>query len=194
MIIRDYDSYQYLFEAPTRLEELYSGQEVVAWQGRIERQLIKHIEEYEAARNPGYADKLRSYLQIWRQHQLTGSLNIETIDALSAATEVLGVDPWKLQTYFSNLRDNLRRLKASVEELPLDVQSSGGDEGMGPPMGGGGGMGGEPPPAPGEGAAEEPPGEENQGKEPGNPPQIPGEAPPGAPRVPNPGEEEQPPA
>ena len=185
MTLHDYESFAYVFGHPVQLSEAYSGQAVVSWQGRIERQLIKHIEEYEAARNPGYADKLRAFLQMWRQHQLTGSLNVETIDALSSATEVLGVDPWKLQTYFSNLRDQLRKLKASVEELPMDVQS----QAEMPPQSGGGGMGG---------MGGEPPAPEGMGPEgTGGPeeevPGVPGEAPPeGAPK-PNPEEEEQPP-
>jgi hypothetical protein len=162
MNIPDYESFAYFFEAPPRLDEMYSGQEVVAWQGRIERQLIKHIEEYEAARNPGYADKLRAFLQTWRQHQLTGSLNVETIDALLASCEVLGVDPWKLQTYFSNLRDNLRQLKASVEQLPVDAYSAARGSGAPPfaePPPPSGGAPAEEQPAGGEAPAEETPAE-----------------------------------
>ena len=159
MNIYDYESWGMLGCKPQLLGEYYSGQETVDWQGRIERQLIKHIEEYEAAHNTGYADKLRAFMQMWRQHPLTGSLNVETIDALSSATEVLAVDPWKLQNYFSNLRDNLRKLTASVEELPMDIQSRDMEQGMGPPGGGGGGGGGEmggPEGGPKEGEPEEP--------------------------------------
>lgn len=100
------------------LLEVYSGQAVVAWQGRIERQLLKSIGEYEAAKNSAYVDKLREYLKVWRDNTLSGSINVEVVHALLTATEMLSVDGWKLQNYFSNLRDELRRLQASVEELP----------------------------------------------------------------------------
>lgn len=157
-MIRDYESFQFVSRRAPTLLEYYSGQEVVSWQGRIERQLMDDIEEYEAARNPGYADKLRAFLQAWRQHYIGGSINVETIDALLTATEVLAVDPWKMQNYFSNLRDQLRKLKASVEELPIDAFSAaheGPAEPMGPPPtepeeppGPPGGAGGGPPPGP----------------------------------------------
>jgi hypothetical protein len=132
-MIHDYESFAFVSDRQPALFEMYSGQEIVGWQGRIERQLVELADQYEEARNPGYADKIRVFLQTWRKHQLTGSLNVEVIDALLAATEVPAVDPWKLQNYFSNLRDQLRRLKASVEELPLDAYGAARNTGA-PPM------------------------------------------------------------
>lgn len=137
--MRDHNMWEWAGWKAPPVCEAYQGQEIVAWHGRIERQLMDDIEEYEAARNPGYADKLRAFLQSWRQHQITGSINVETLDALLTAAEVLAVDPWKMQNYFSNLRDQLRKLKASVEELPVDAFSAA-RESPAPPMG--------PPPGP----------------------------------------------
>jgi len=133
--MRDYESYVYGGDRrPVLLGEMYSGQDIVAWHGRIERQLMDNIEEYEAAKNPGYSDKLRAFLvDVWRLHPITGSINVETLDALLTAAGVLAVDPWKMQNYFSNLRDQLRKLKASVEELPLDAFSAAHDS-PAPPM------------------------------------------------------------
>jgi hypothetical protein len=161
-MIRDYESFEY-WPRGTKpvLLEVYSGQEIVGWHGRIERQIMDDIEEYEAARNPGYADKLRAFLQIWRQHPLTGSINVETVDSLLSATEFAAVDPWKMQKYFSNLRDQLRMLKASVEELPVDAFSAA-HSGPTPPMG-------PPPGAP----PEEPAPAEEKPEAPGAPPEEP---------------------
>lgn len=109
--------YQALPTAPAVLEA-YSGAEIVQWHGNIERQIMKMISTYEAARNEAYTTKLQQFLRIWRDYQLTGSLNRETLQALSTATDILAVDNWHLQNYFSNLRDRLRTLIASEEELP----------------------------------------------------------------------------
>ncbi len=102
-----------------RVTEAYKGTAIVGWQGRIERQLQDFVSENTEARNYEYADKLRAFLELWRQNSLNGSLNVETIETLLAATQVSAVDTWRYQGYFSNLRDQLRKLKASVEELPL---------------------------------------------------------------------------
>ncbi len=102
------------------LLEFYRGVDIVSWQGKIERQLQKYVDEAVESRNHVYADKLREFLKTWRAHQLTGSINVETINALETATAQVAVDPWKYQDYFGNLRDQLRRLKASVEELPMN--------------------------------------------------------------------------
>lgn len=102
------------------LMEAYRGVDVVAWQGRIERQIEMYVDENQESRNYVYADKLREFLKTWRANTFTGSINVETIDVLEAATAQLAVDNWRYQSYFSNLRDQLRKLKASVEELPFD--------------------------------------------------------------------------
>jgi len=101
------------------LLETFSGTSIVAWQGKIERQLVNLINEYDEANNPGYVTKLQTYLKLWRDNPLTGSINVETLRTLLAPTEVLAVDSWKLQNYFSQLRDAIKVVQASVEELPM---------------------------------------------------------------------------
>jgi hypothetical protein len=100
------------------IKEAYKGQDIVQWQGRIERQLTGFIADAERDSNFGYGDKLREFLRVWRDNAYTGSINIETTEVLLAATDMLAVDTWRLASYFGSLRDQLRRLKASTEELP----------------------------------------------------------------------------
>jgi hypothetical protein len=100
------------------LIEAYTGQSVVAWQGKIERQIEEYITENDEARNHPYANKLREFLRTWRAYPLTGSINVEDVEKLMIASEQLAVDPWRYQNYFSHLRDQLRKLKASGEQLP----------------------------------------------------------------------------
>jgi hypothetical protein len=106
------------FALGQRVTEAYRGADIVAWQGKIERQLQDFAEESDEARNHDYAAKLRQFLKVWRDNTLTGSINIETVQALGAATAVPAVDDWRFRNYFSELRDQLRRLQASTEELP----------------------------------------------------------------------------
>lgn len=101
------------------LLEAFRGTAIVGWQGKIERQLDDFAAEAVEARNNVYADKIRAYLALWRANPLNGSINVETIETLLAASEVPAVDDWRFSDYFSNLRDQLRKLKASVEELPM---------------------------------------------------------------------------
>lgn len=101
------------------LLEAYSGTAVVQWHGNIERQVLDKIEQAEDNRNTVYADKLREFLKIWREHEITGSINIEDLQPLLSAAKVLSVDPWNLSNYFSNLRDQLRKLIAAAEALPM---------------------------------------------------------------------------
>jgi hypothetical protein len=118
--MRDYDSIAYLSESlrDNCLVEVYSGEGIVGWHGNIERQIDRMLTTYEAARNRPYVDKLSTYLKIWRGNPLSGSINIEDINILVSGAEVLAVDNWNLKDYFSNLRDQLNKLKASEEELP----------------------------------------------------------------------------
>lgn len=117
--------------------EAYEGTAIVQWYGNIERQLTRMLEENEAARNFVYADKLRTFLKTWRENEITGSLNRDSIEILKSATEQLAVDPWNHGNYFSNLRDQLRKLLASEEQLPR--VSGEPDEKMAGPGGGAGG-------------------------------------------------------
>lgn len=122
MAHRSFEDLAFRSYAPRKphLIEAFRGKDVVDWQGKIERQLIDSLKEEEDAKNHAYADKLRQFLQIWRAHPFTGSVNIESVQALTTPSDVLAVDDWKYQNYFSNLRDSLRELAASLEELPPD--------------------------------------------------------------------------
>lgn len=106
--------------APQRcaILEAYSGASIALWWGNIERQIKGFIEDNEGSRNFNYVSKFENFLRIWRQYPLSGSINRETIEPLIAATSTLAVDGWKPSQYFGSLRDQLRVLMASEEELP----------------------------------------------------------------------------
>jgi hypothetical protein len=151
----DYESFGVLnfnVQNPALLEA-YSGTAIVQWYGNIERQLGRLLDDAEKGRNWPYADKVREFLRIWRDNEITGSLNREQIDILKSASDVLAVDSWNLKNYFSNLRDQLRKLIASEEELPRDLDMNANN-----PMAGGGGGRGAPPMNPDFGPEEKPPG------------------------------------
>ena len=112
---------------PTLLEG-WRGSQVVEWYGSIERQLESLQREASAAENKDVEAKVYAYLKTWRENELTGSVNVETVNALLAGSSILAVDRWNLSNYFSQLRDQLRRLKSSLEELPVagfDAQAAG---------------------------------------------------------------------
>lgn len=155
------------------LSETYTGTSIVQWHGKIEGQLENMLADAEKGRNFPYADKLREFLRIWRANEITGSINRETLDALKSASEILAVDNWDLKTYFRSLRDNLRVLVASEEQLPRDVDMSQND-----PMAGGGAGG--PPMSPAFGPQEKPPGGGPPGGEGGEVPPGGEEGAPGA--------------
>lgn len=138
----DYESYGVLDfnREDAAILEAYSGTSIVQWYGNIERQLGRLLEDAEKGRNWPYADKIREFLRIWRDNEIDGSINRETLDILKSASDVLSVDSWNLKNYFSNLRDQLRKLIASEEELPRDLDMNAND-----PMKGGGGGRGAPP-------------------------------------------------
>lgn len=138
------------------LSEQYTGTSIVAWHGKIERQLVGLLADAEKSRNFVYSDKIREFLKTWRDHELTGSINVETIEALEAASRMLAVDTWNLASYFSSLGTQLKVLKASEEQLPRGADMDQNE----PFAGGGGGGGGAPPMAPAFGPEEEAPGEE----------------------------------
>ena len=96
------------------------------------------VDRYESARNYAYTAKLRAFLNQWRAYKISGSINRETLDPLESAADMLGVDNWKLNNFFSNLRDQLRRLIASEEQLPRDMQTKANAGGPAPGIGGGG--------------------------------------------------------
>lgn len=154
----DYESFGHLDfnQRDPILLEAYSGTSIVQWYGNIERQLGGLLDDAEKGRNWAYADKIREYMRIWRDNEITGSINRETLDILKSASDVLAVDAWNLKNYFSNLRDQLRKLIASEEELPRDLDMNAND----PMKGGGGGGRGAPPMNPSFGPQDEPPGGE----------------------------------
>ncbi len=119
-MIHSYEDMGVTFAAEDRppLLEAYSGEQIVAWWGNIERQLQRMIDKYEDSRNSAYVDKLRAYLQTWRENQISGSINRETLDPIESSANLLSVDSWKLNNYFGNLRDQIRKLIASEEQLP----------------------------------------------------------------------------
>lgn len=98
--------------------EAFRGVDVVRWHSQIERSLMDFIEKYEGARNTAYVDKLRKFLQQWREHRLDGSINRETVELLLQPAELLSVDNWNLDRFFMGVADGLRVLIASEEELP----------------------------------------------------------------------------
>ncbi len=153
------------------IAETYSGTDIVQWHGRIERQLLNLLDDAEKSRNYPYADKVREFLKIWRANEITGSINRETLETLKSATDVLAVDTWNLSSYFSGLRDSLRTLIASEEELPRGVDMNQNDPYAGMPRGGGGGL----PMAPAFGAEEEKPGALEEPPPPGAEGGVPGE-------------------
>jgi hypothetical protein len=168
-------------ELPVPVLEAYQGEKIVAWYGAIERQLEKMLKDAEAAQNWPYADKVRKYLELWRSNPITGSLNVETLEVLKSPLEVMAVDSWNLANYFGNLRDRLRQLIASEEELP---RMPTGEES--PLMGTRGGRGGAPPIAPTFGpeptaGGPKPPGEEEVPPGEAGPPGAAPEAPGGGP-------------
>ena len=137
------------------LIETYQGTAIVQWHGKIERQLVNMLADAEKGRNFTYADKVREFLKIWRSNEITGSINRETLETLKSAADMLSVDTWNLASYFSSLRDQLRVLVASEEELPRGVDMNQNDPFAG--MSGPGGGAGAPPMAPAFGPDEEPP-------------------------------------
>ncbi len=170
--------------------ESFRGTDIVSWHGNIERQINGFLADAEKSRNWPYADKLREFLKIWRENSISGSINRETLDTLKTPAEVLAVDNWTFNNYFSNLRDRIRMLIASEEELPRDMDM-GGEE----PLRGTSRGHGAPPLNPQFGPEEEPPGGAGAGGPEGTPGleggAEGGEAPPpgGAEGVPEPGEE-----
>lgn len=135
----DYESMGWMNSAQAKPEllETYAGTQVVLWHGRIERQLNNLLNDADKGRNWDYANKIREYLKIWRQNELTGSINRETLDTLKGAADILAVDSWNLASYFSNLRDQLRVLVASEEELPRGMDMNQNDPMSGPSGGSG---------------------------------------------------------
>ena len=153
----DYESMGYISMVAHQpyLCESFAGTAIVRWQGKIEGQLVTLLSDSEKGRNYPYADKLREFIKIWRANEITGSINRETLEILKSASDILAVDQWEMAAYFRSLRDQLKVLIASEEQLPRGMEEPGNE-----PMAGGhgGGGGGAPPMSPAFGAEDNPPG------------------------------------
>ena len=142
--VNDYESLGHLHEKQRFtgfLPEAFSGSSIVSWYGQIENQLQGKLDDQEASRNFENADRIRAFLNTWRENEITGAINVEQLGPLKAAAEQQASAKWPLRSYFSSLRNQLRKLIASEEELPRGVDTdqinpmSGGGLGRGaPPM------------------------------------------------------------
>jgi hypothetical protein len=154
----DYESMGYLDWSIRRAEplnEAFAGTAIVQWHGKIEGQLVNLLTDAEKGRNYTYADKIREFLKIWRANEITGSINRETLEVLKSAADILSVDQWDMAAYFRSLKDALKVLIASEEQLPRGMEEPGNE-----PMAGMGGGGGSPPMSPDFGPEEKPGGGE----------------------------------
>jgi hypothetical protein len=133
------------------LAETIGGSQIVSWYSMIEDFLQRKLDDQEAARNHENADRLRAFLNTWRDNELTGSVNIDDLKPLKAAAEQQAAVKSPLRPIFSSLLRNLRKLVADEEALPRGIDQNAVD-----PMSAGLGRGA-PPMSPDFGAEEEPP-------------------------------------
>jgi len=103
---------------PAELTEGWRGTDLVKWQSRLLTQMQDMIAKYTKLKNTEYVDKLSNVLKIWKDNPISGSVNVEDLKILQAATSQLASDDWKLQKYFRNIETNIRAIVASEEELP----------------------------------------------------------------------------
>lgn len=143
------------------LLEAFRGSDIVGWYSMIEDQLQRMLDDQEASRNFENADRIRSFLNTWRDNEITGSMNIDEIKPLKAAAEQQAAVKWPLRNYFSSLRGKLRKLEATEVELPRGIDTDQVD-----PMAGGLGAGA-PPMSPDFGPEEEAPADLGAEEEPG---------------------------
>jgi hypothetical protein len=148
-------------EVPPYLGEVLSGPQVVSWYSMIEDFLQRKLDDQEAARNHENADRLRAFLNTWRDNELTGSISIDSLKPLKAAAEQQAAVKSPLRPIFSSLLRNLRKLVADEEALPRGIDTDAVD-----PMSGGLGSGA-PPMSPDFGPEDEAPGDLGMGGEPG---------------------------
>ncbi len=133
------------------LLETISGPAIVSWYSMIEDFLQRKLDDQEAARNHENADRLRAFLNTWRENELTGSVNVDDLKPLKAAAEQQAAVKSPLRPIFSSLLRNLRKLVADEEALPRGIDQNAVD-----PMSAGLGRGA-PPMSPDFGPEEEPP-------------------------------------
>ena len=89
---QDYESWGRTDWTQVRVCEAYQGSEIVGWYGAIERQIQRMLDEAEKGRNYPAESKLRGFLNLWRDNEITGSINIEDLKPLEAATNMLSLD------------------------------------------------------------------------------------------------------
>jgi len=172
----DYESMgtlQNIEEARVPVLETLTGSQVVSWYSMVDDFLQRKLDDQEAARNTENADRLRAFLNTWRDNELTGSISVDQLLPLKAASEQAAAVKSALRPIFTSLLRNIRKLIADEEQLPRGVDPGA----VNPLAGGGGALGrGAPPMSPDFGPEEEMPNELG-GAEAG----LPGaEGPPGA--------------
>jgi hypothetical protein len=119
--LSDYESWGFASaqaDSAPALLEAFTGTSIVSWYDNIDRQLDAIVDKYQQRHMHSVADRVRTFLNTWRDNEITGSVNRENIEPLKAAAEQCASDDWKLKPYFQNLRGQLRTLEASLEELP----------------------------------------------------------------------------
>ncbi len=154
--LHDYESMgaiQNIEEAQVPVLETLSGSQVVSWASMIEDFLQRKLDDQEAARNYENADRLRAFLNTWRDNELTGSISVDQLRPLKAAAEQASAIKSALRPIFTSILRNLRKLIADEEELPRGIDQNAND-----PMAGGG-MGAAPPMSPDFGPDKEKPGD-----------------------------------
>jgi hypothetical protein len=156
---------QNIEEAQVPVLEVLTGSAVVSWYSMIEDFLQRKLDDQEAARNNENADRLRAFLNTWRDNELTGSISVDELRPLKAAAEQAAAVKSSLRPIFSSLLRNLRKLIADEEQLPRGVDTNAIN-----PMAGGLGRGA-PPMSPDFGPEEEKPGELEGGEEGMEPPE-----------------------
>jgi hypothetical protein len=144
---------------PELLSETLSGSQVSSWYSMIEDFLQRKLDDQEAARNFENADRLRAFLNTWRDNELTGSISVDQLRPLKAACEQASAVKSGLRPIFSSLLRNLRKLIADEEELPRGIDQNAND-----PMAGGG-LGSAPPMSPDFGPDKEKPDDLDLGAE-----------------------------
>lgn len=143
MSFQDYESLGYVDFGTARPEllEAYRGKDVTKWYYRIKQSLTNLLRDAEKAHNTVYATDIKTYLDIWKDYPLDGSIDVDTIEKLMSGAKPLSNRDWKLQSYFHSLEAELAQLLASEQELPRDVdmdQNSAAIPGGGGARGGGG--------------------------------------------------------
>lgn len=141
MSFQDYESLGYVDFGNARVEllEAYRGKDVTKWYYRIKQSLINLLRDAEKAHNSVYATDIKTYLGIWTDYPLDGSIDVDTLEKLISGAKPLSNRDWKLQSYFHSLESELAQLLASEQELPRDVDM---DQNSAALPGGGGARGG----------------------------------------------------